>query len=98
MTKQMICTIGYQHYAVDPHDAVLLLDVAQRMTAVDSMGWDKPYRPKPDAEPFVTSLELREVDMEPEPPEPEVAPVQPPAPLQITEQRKITHDTDDLPF
>lgn len=99
MTKRMVCTIGYQDWACDPHDAILLLDVASRMTAVrhHTGRYSGPMIPQPDAEPLVTAFSLHEIE-EPEPPEPEI-PVEPPAPLMIAVQRKITYKpSDDIPF
>jgi len=97
MAKKMVCLIGYQEWVIAPQDALILLDIADRAIPVTHSRDYKSKVIETGRDPFVTAFSLHEiVDPEPPaPPEPEVE-AQPPAPLQITEQRKITHD--DTPF
>lgn len=93
MAKRMIFTIGWQEWALSPQDALILLDIADRAVPVTH---SKDYKHKvieSGRDPFVTAFTLGEVsESEPaNPAEPE-AEAQPPAPLQITEQRKITQE------
>lgn len=95
--KRMVCNIGYGEWACDPHDAVLLLDVAARMVPVKHKnGYSGPMIQDIDRDPFVTAFSMHDIE-DPEPPGPET-PVEPPAPLQITEQRKIGFDSDTIPL
>jgi hypothetical protein len=97
MAKKMVCLIGYREWAIAPQDALILLDIAKRAIPVTHSRDYKSKIVESDRDPFVTAFSLHEIT-EPEPPEPPKpeAGSQPPRPLQITEQRKITHD--DLPF
>ena len=72
MEHQMIVTVGYTDYAIDPLDAVVLLGLAKRMRKVRrGVKYNDPRIVEEDQAPFVTSMELAVViDREPEP-EPE---------------------------
>lgn len=61
---KMVITIGYSEYVIDPRDAILLLDIAQRAIKVSRPEWGKPYRQTgEDDAPFISKAEL--VDYEP---------------------------------
>ena len=84
MPKQMVVTVGYQHYTCSPEDAIRLLDIASRMVRVERRYPDIHRRMVGD-DPLVTLAEMTEVgepltDERPDVIEPMPMPAPPPEP------------------
>jgi|HubBroStandDraft_1064217.scaffolds.fasta_scaffold49437_2 hypothetical protein len=60
MPKQMVVTVGYQHYACSPEDAIRLLDIATRMVRVERR-YPDIHRKVIGDDPLVTLAEIAEV-------------------------------------
>ena len=61
--KRMRVEIGYASYLIDPRDAIVMLEIANRMVRVEMPNYGKPWQQAAEQEPFVTTVQL--VDYEP---------------------------------
>lgn len=68
MEKKCICVIGYEHYAIDPSHAGVLLQIAMHAKKVERPSFDGPYRPVQDDRPFCSVVTIENFDPNPAPP------------------------------
>lgn len=85
MTKKFSVTVGYTTYMLDPGDVAELLAISSRAVRIERQKYSEPFHPAVEQEPFITSVEL--VDVEDGP----IAD----APDKMT---AATREASDLPF